>query len=106
VSERMAFKLHRQGMIMNTIGQNTAVCYEYPSPLLPKARSRYQMVNMYPDSGQCPPFGRSVMRWHTGTNPPNATKNSVYLSCRDVYCLFYYPRQQKEKKKKKKKKKK
>ena len=32
VSERMAFKLHRQGMIMNTIGQNTAVCYEYPSP--------------------------------------------------------------------------
>ncbi len=52
VSERMAFKLHRQGMIMETIGKNNAVCNEYPSPILPKERWRYQMVNMYPDSGQ------------------------------------------------------
>ncbi|WP_236273009.1 TraU family protein, partial [Escherichia coli] len=58
VSERMAFKLHRQGMIMETIGKNNAVCNEYPSPILPKERWRYQMVNMYPDSGQCHPFGR------------------------------------------------
>lgn len=36
VSERMAFKLHRQGMIMETIGKNNAVCNEYPSPILPK----------------------------------------------------------------------
>ncbi|HAJ1846092.1 TPA: hypothetical protein HML71_20140 [Escherichia coli] len=50
VSERMAFKLHRQGMIMETIGKNNAVCNEYPSPILPKERWRYQMVNMYPDT--------------------------------------------------------
>ncbi|EOU85784.1 hypothetical protein WG3_04749 [Escherichia coli KTE36] len=44
---------------METIGKNNAVCNEYPSPILPKERWRYQMVNMYPDSGQCHPFGRS-----------------------------------------------
>lgn len=78
VSERMAFKLHRQGMIMETIGKNNAVCNEYPSPILPKERWRYQMVNMYPDSGQCHPFGRSVTRWETGKNPPNTKKNFGY----------------------------
>lgn len=74
VSERMAFKLHRQGMIMNSIGVDVAVCYEYPSPILPKERWRYQMVNMYPDSGQCHPFGRSVMRWETGKIRPTQRK--------------------------------
>ncbi|EBH8152295.1 conjugal transfer protein TraU [Salmonella enterica subsp. enterica serovar Bareilly str. CFSAN000189] len=88
VSERMAFKLHRQGQIMETIGQNTAVCFEYPSPILPKERWRYQMVNMYPDSGQCHPFGRSVMRWETGKNPPNTKKNFGYLMWRKRNCVF------------------
>ena len=77
VSERMAFKLHRQGMIMETIGKNNAVCNEYPSPILPKERWRYQMVNMYPDSGQCHPFGRSVMRWETGKIRPTQRKTSA-----------------------------
>ncbi|EJP1869613.1 conjugal transfer pilus assembly protein TraU [Escherichia coli] len=88
VSERMAFKLHRQGMIMNSIGVDVAVCYEYPSPILPKERWRYQMVNMYPDSGQCHPFGRSVMRWETGKNPPNTKKNFGYLMWRKRNCVF------------------
>ncbi len=41
VSERMAFKLHRR-MVLETIGKDSAVCNEYPSPILPKARWRYQ----------------------------------------------------------------
>lgn len=87
VSERMAFKLHRQGMIMETIGKNNAVCNEYPSPILPKERWRYQMVNMYPDSGQCHPFGRSVTRWETGKNPPNTKKNFGYPGFRNPELL-------------------
>lgn len=35
----------------------------FPSPIMPKARWRYQMFNMYPDSARCHPLGRSVMRW-------------------------------------------
>ncbi|WP_185183338.1 TraU family protein [Escherichia coli] len=53
-----------------------------------KERWRYQMVNMYPDSGQCHPFGRSVMRWETGKNPPNTKKNFGYLMWRKRNCVF------------------
>lgn len=38
LSERMDYKLHRQGMILNSVGADTAVCYEYPSPVMPKDR--------------------------------------------------------------------
>ena len=31
VSERMAFKLHRQGQILESVGADRAVCFEYPS---------------------------------------------------------------------------
>ncbi|WP_181945641.1 TraU family protein, partial [Klebsiella pneumoniae] len=49
---------------------------------------RYQMVNMYPDSGQCHPLGRSVMRWEAGKNPPNTRKNYGYLMWRKRNCVF------------------
>lgn len=88
VSERMAFKLHRQGMVMNSIGADVAVCYEYPSPILPKERWRYQMVNMYPDVAQCHPVGRTVMRWEIGHNPPHSRKNFGYLMWRKRNCVY------------------
>lgn len=88
VSERMAFKLHRQGQIMESIGEDKKVCFEYPSPIIPKTRWRYQMVNMHPDVAQCHPFGRTVMRWETGRNPPNTKKNYGYLLWRKRNCVF------------------
>ena len=88
IAERMAFKLHREGLIMNSIGQNNAVCFEYPSPIIPKERWRYQMVNKHPDAGQCHPVGRSVMRWETGRNLPNDRRNFGYLFWRKRNCVF------------------
>ncbi|MBF4180378.1 conjugal transfer pilus assembly protein TraU [Lelliottia nimipressuralis] len=88
VAERMAFKLHREGLIMNSIGVDTAVCFEYPSPIIPKERWRYQMVNKHPDAGQCHPVGRSVMRWETGRNLPNDRRNFGYLFWRKRNCVF------------------
>ncbi|WP_346708334.1 TraU family protein, partial [Escherichia coli] len=37
---------------------------------------------------QCHPFGRSVMRWETGKNPPNTKKNFGYLMWRKRNCVF------------------
>ncbi len=88
VSERMAFKLHRQGQILESVGADRAVCFEYPSPIIPKERWRYQMVNMFPDAAQCHPFGRTVMRWEMGHNPPNTKKNYGYLLWRKRNCVF------------------
>nr|WP_320334602.1 conjugal transfer pilus assembly protein TraU [Pseudomonas sp. P5_152] len=88
LSERMAFKLHRQGMIVNSVGADTAVCFEYPSPIIPKERYRYQMVNMFPDSTACHPLGASVLRWEAGRNPPNSRKNYGYLLWRKRNCVI------------------
>ena len=88
LSERMAFKLHRQGMILNSIGEDRKICWEYPSPIMPKDRFRYQMVNMHPDTKACHPFGRTVMAWEAGHASPNTKKNYGYLIWRKRNCVF------------------
>ena len=88
VSERMAFKLHREGLVMNSIGADNAVCNQYPSPIMPKERWRYQMVNMYPETGNCHPFGASTQLWGTTHNTPQSKKNFGYLMWRKRNCVF------------------
>ncbi len=88
LSERMAFKLHREGLIMESIGADTAVCFEYPSPIIPKSRWRYQMVNTLPDPSGCHPFGKSTLTWQTGHITPNDKKNYGYLMWRKRNCVF------------------
>ncbi len=88
MTERMAFKLHREGLVMETIGADTAVCYEYPSPIIPKSRWRYQMVNMYPEPSDCHPFGTSTQLWGSTHNSPATKKNFGYLLWRKRNCVY------------------
>lgn len=88
LSERMAFKLHREGLVMESVGADTAVCFEYPSPIIPKSRWRYQMVNTLPDPLACHPFGHSTLTWQTGHLTPNDKKNYGYLMWRKRNCVF------------------
>ncbi|WJV56191.1 conjugal transfer pilus assembly protein TraU (plasmid) [Pectobacteriaceae bacterium C52] len=88
VSERMAFKLHREGLLMETVGADVAVCYEYPSPIIPKSRWRYQMVNMYPEPSDCHPFGTSTQLWGSTHNSPASKKNFGYLMWRKRNCVY------------------
>jgi len=88
LSERMAAKLHREGLVWDSIGVNTAVCYEYPSPIIPKDRYRYQMVNMIPDVAQCHPFGETTQIWGTVHTLPTSKKNFGYLIWRKRNCAY------------------
>lgn len=88
VSERMAFKLHREGLVMETVGADVAVCYEYPSPIIPKSRWRYQMVNMYPEPSDCHPFGTTTQLWGSVHNTPASKKNFGYLMWRKRNCVY------------------
>ncbi|MGP9437880.1 conjugal transfer pilus assembly protein TraU (plasmid) [Rahnella aceris] len=88
VSERMAFKLHREGLVMETVGADVAVCYEYPSPIIPKSRWRYQMVNMYPEASDCHPFGTTTQLWGPVHNAPTSKKNFGYLLWRKRNCAY------------------
>ncbi|TNH04046.1 conjugal transfer protein TraU [Testudinibacter sp. TR-2022] len=89
LSERMNFKLHRQGMILDTVPENKAVCYEYPSPIIPKNRYRYQVVNTIADSSQCHPYGRSTLRWQAGKELPNSKKNYGQLIWKKRNCVVW-----------------
>ncbi|MEN4691196.1 conjugal transfer pilus assembly protein TraU [Pantoea agglomerans] len=88
VSERMAFKLHREGLVMETVGADVAVCYQYPSPIIPKSRWRYQMVNMYPEPNDCHPFGTTTQLWGSVHNSPVTKKNFGYLMWRKRNCVY------------------
>lgn len=88
LSERMDFKLHREGLILDTVPYDVAVCYEYPSVILPKSRYRYQMVNTIPDVASCHPLGRNVMLWQTGKEMPTSKKNYGYLIWKKRNCVM------------------
>lgn len=88
VSERMAFKLHREGLVMETVGADVAVCYQYPSPIIPKSRWRYQMVNMYTEPNDCHPFGTTTQLWGSVHNSPATKKNFGYLMWRKRNCVY------------------
>lgn len=89
LTERMNFKLHRQGIILDTVPANTAVCYEYPAPIVPKSRYRYQLINPVPDANSCHPYGQGVIRWQIGKELPTSTKNYGYLVWKKRNCVLF-----------------
>lgn len=88
MTERMNYKLHRQGMILDTVPVDTAVCFEYSAPIIPKMRYRYQIINPIPDASQCHPYGRGVVRWQNGKELPTSKKNYGYLVWKKRNCVM------------------
>lgn len=89
LSERMDFKLHREGMIWESLPANDmSICSEYPSPILPKSRYRYQMTNPIPtaDSHGCHQFGYSTATWGANHEYPESGEDFGYLIWRKRNC--------------------
>lgn len=89
MSERMNFKLHRQGVVQDTFPYDTAVCFSGSVPIVPKERYRYQLVNPIPNANACHPYGRNVMRWQVGHDTPTTSKNYGYLIWRKRNCVVF-----------------
>ncbi len=88
LSERVAFKLHRFGLVKDSIGVDYAVCFQTYRPILPKSRYRYEMVNTTPDAISCHPFGHTVTTWQLGKIKPNDKGNYGYLIWRKRNCVY------------------
>lgn len=88
LSERMAYKLHREGLVEDSVGEDHAVCFQYYHPIIPKNRYRYEMVNPSPDANSCHTFGHTVTTWQTGRIKPNDKGNYGYLIWRKRNCVF------------------
>lgn len=88
MSERMLFKLHRQGMVWNSVGADTAVCHQYPSPIVPKTRWRYQQTVMVPDILTGHPYGASTITWEALHTTPKDTYSYGLLFWRKRNCVY------------------
>lgn len=89
LSERMDFKMHREGLIEDSVGENApALCHTYPSAVLPKSRYRYELVNTIPEADQCHPFGQSTTLWEIGHTQPADGDNFGFLIWRKRNCCF------------------
>ena len=86
--EKMDFKLHREGLVWDTVGHDNAVCNQYPLAIMPKSRYRYQMVNTVPDAAMCHAFGQSALTWEMGHSYPTQGNNFGFLIWKKRNCVF------------------
>ncbi len=88
LSERMDYKLHREGLIEDSSGKNFAVCHQTYTPILPKDRYRYELMNPSSDANSCHPFGHTVTTWQSNKVKPDDKGNYGYLIWRKRNCVF------------------
>jgi conjugal transfer pilus assembly protein TraU len=88
LTERMNYKLHRQGMIMETKGFYPAVCNQYPSPILPKSRYRYQLTNVVPEPYLSHPYTTTTVLSESGKDHIVSGTNFGILNFRKRNCVF------------------
>jgi conjugal transfer pilus assembly protein TraU len=90
--ERMTYKMHRELLLWDSTGDSAgeALCHQHPTPILPKSRYRYQMVNPLPTtgSGGCFPFGRTTAIWGSGKEFPYQGEDFGYLIWRKRNCCM------------------
>jgi conjugal transfer pilus assembly protein TraU len=89
LTERMAYKMHRDFLITDSIGENSpAICYNPRLSIIPKSRYRYQAVNPVPSIGEngCHPFGYTTTTWEAGHEIPFTGEDFGYLVWRKRNC--------------------
>ncbi len=86
--EKFNFKMHREALLWDTNTSTDGLCQSVPTPILPKTRYRYQMVNIVPDASTCYPYGHSTMTWESGHDDPSNQGNFGFLVWRKRNCCF------------------
>lgn len=91
LTERMTYKMHREGLLWDSVGENSpALCYEYPAPIIPKSRYRYQMINPIPTASGgedgCHQFGHTTTLWESLHEYPVMGEDFGYLVWRKRNC--------------------
>jgi conjugal transfer pilus assembly protein TraU len=87
--QRMTAKLHREGLLWGTIGDD-AMCDRYPMPILKKTQYKTQMIYPIPstESHQCYPLGRTETLWASGREHPYQGEDFGYLIWRKRNCCL------------------
>jgi len=83
--QRMAAKLHRMLVAMNT-SNRAAMCMPMPAPILPKTQYKTQMIYPVPYPVGAQPFGRVTIPWAAGREFPVQGEDWGYLIWRRKAC--------------------
>lgn len=87
LQERFNFKMHREGVITDTLPVQGAMCYSIYMPIMPKSRYRYEMVNTIPNY-DVHPYGHDTMIWGAGHNNPTSGNDFGFLVWRKRNCCL------------------
>jgi len=89
LTERMIFKLHRQGLLFGSVGRE-GLCQKYYMPIWRKSQYRSQMTFPVPGfSGEpfpCNPFGRTTALYESGREIPFVGEDFGWLIFRHRDC--------------------
>ena len=88
IMQRLNYKLHRQGLVWESSGADGAVCYQYPTPVLPKSRYRYQMTAPIPAATRCYPYTTTTAIWESGHDNPVTGDSFGFLNWKKRNCVF------------------
>ena len=88
LTERLNYKLHREGLIADSSPKKDEICHEHKYPIAPKSRYRYEMVNQVADGGHCYPSGSSTALWEAGKIKPHTATQYGFLVWRKRNCTF------------------
>ena len=88
LTERLNFKLHREGLIKDSSPLPGAICSEHKSPVTPKSRYRYEMVNQIADGKHCYPSGYTTLAWEANKIKPHTQSQYGFLIWRKRNCTF------------------
>jgi conjugal transfer pilus assembly protein TraU len=90
LTERMAAKMHRQGLAFSGYG-SAGQCGMYYQPIMDKSQYKYQMTYPVPQTSKingrcCQPFGRSTVLWGSGKSFPVSGEDFAYQIFRKRTC--------------------
>lgn len=88
IMQRINYKLHRQGLVWQSFGADGAICYQAPSPILPKHRYRYQMSATIPRAHTCYPYTTTSIIWEAGHDNPVTGGNFGFINWKKRNCVF------------------
>jgi len=92
LTERMAYKMHRDLLLTDSVGENSpALCFNPRYLIIPKSRYRYQMTNPIATTGStgCHPFGATTTMWEAGHEIPFKGEDFGYLVFRKRNCCAF-----------------
>lgn len=90
--QRMAAKLHRQGMMWGSSGDD-ALCGQYLLPVMDKTQYKYHMLYPIPQTEKiagrcCQPFGRTTALWGAGKSYPYKGEDFAYMVFQKKNCCL------------------